>query len=395
MGLTECYGCGKKFNNSYRFCPNCGRKKGASIEEMKDESTKEIENALEYNIGAYRKKIKDPSEILEVVKGKDKTTYEVQRKLTRKILRRFPEIKKRIKEDRNVEFDVFIITVPYQIGEDYLHHCMLEQLAIRNNNIANFSLGIQELTTDLFEVNVPIWIDEPFEETAIKRQFKYFKEAIPWQQKKFIFVAEPWYYINRVHDFDGRWINWKVLFKISQNEFKEFTRKYKEIPFSIQIFSDLKYAKHFSAVGTAIDGESFLGILEKGEKRKFLEKFRILETSFPKKYRPTLEMIRIDWELLKDLGFLNFSLQNILTYEPQIFTEHVSQSIMEGAKTEAAKFTKQGILRKKQDKEEILDIITDELINKASHRQRNIAEISKPIARNIRGEYRIFGDAGG
>jgi hypothetical protein len=299
-----------------------------------------------------------------------------------------------MKEDPNLEFDAFIINVPYWQGEDiYLHHCMLQEFAKRSDNIANFSLGIQELAANLYLVNIPIWTGDPLGEVALKKQYEILKKVIPWEQKRFIYVAEPWHFVTRVHDFDGRWINWKVVFKISPEEFKGFVDEFKEIPLSIQIFADLKHSKHFSTVGTALDGESFLGIVEDNEIADFNKKFRFLESSFPKDYKPTLEMIEITWDLLKELGFLNFALQRVLTSEPHIFSRDASQTIMEVSKDELAEFTERNILREGLDKDAILDTITDNLIEKALAKQKGIvSENVKPIPRNQRNEYRIFGD---
>lgn len=394
MGSTICFGCGKPFDDSFSFCPHCGRKKGASIEEMRSKDTREVTESVRNNIRTYRKEMRDVSEILEILKEKDRTTFEMQKRLTEKILHRFPEIEKMIIEDPDVEFQISIINVPYKQDEDYLHHCMLQELAKKNDNIPNFGLGVQELASDLFEVNIPIWINEPFGEVALMNQFEEFKEAIPWEQKRFIYVAEPWYFLNRVHDFDGRWINWKVLFKISEKEIKEFTEEYRKIPLSIQMFSGLEHAKHFSTVGTALDGESFLTIVEDKEIPEFMRIFQNLESLFPKDRKPTLEMIRINWDLLKELGFFNFSLERILSGEPHIFSKEISQNLMEIARDEAAQFTQQEVLREKQEKDEILEAITDELISKASKKQNEVTSgISRPIPRQLRNEYRITGDA--
>ena len=394
MGLITCFGCRKMFDDSFSFCPHCGRKKGAPIEEMRLIDTEKITESVQNNIKTYRKEMEDMSEILGIFKEKDRTTFEMQKRITEKILHRFPEIERIMKEDQHIEFQAFIINVPYTQNGDYLHHCMLQELAKGNENIANFSLGVQELASDLFEVNIPIWINEPFEEETLKKQFEEFRKAIPWEQKKFIYAAEPWYFINRVHDFDGRWINWKVLFKISEGEFKEFTEKYREIPLSIHMFSNLAHANHFSTVGTALDGESFLGIVEDKEIPEFTKIFQNLESLFPEDRKPTLEMIRINWDLLKDLGFLGFSLDRILSGEFHIFSKNISQNLMEIARDEAAQFTQQEVLRQKQGKDEILDALTDELINKASKKQKGVtSEIVRPISRELRNEYRITGDA--
>ena len=394
MGLTECVNCRKTFDDSFSFCPHCGRKKGAPVKEMKSISTEDIKKAIKTNIELYRKQMKSTSEILEILKEKNRTTFEMQRKLTEKILTRFPEIEKRIKEDHNVEFQAFIVNVPYKQGEDYLHHCILQEIAFKNDNIANFSLGVQELLTNHYEVNIPVWTNYPFGVEALEKSFELFKECIPWEQKRFMYVAEPWHYINRVHDFDGRWINWRVIFKISEDEFKEFNEETGEVPISIQKFSDLKYANYFSTVGTALDGESFLGIVENSELPHFMSEFRNLESSFPLENKPTLELIRITWDLLKELGFFNFSLEKILSNKQHIFSRHVSQYIMETAKEELARFTKQKILREEQRKDEILDTITDGLITIASEEQKeSISQIVKPVERDLRNKYRFFGDA--
>ncbi len=394
MGLTECVNCRKTFDDSFSFCPHCGRIKGAPIEEMKLKSMKDIEKAIRTNIELYRKQMRGTSEILEILKEKDRTTFEMQRKLTEKILTRFPEIEKRIKEDHDVEFQAFIINLPYMQKKGYLHHCILQELARKNDNIANFSLGAQELLKDHYEVNIPVWTNDPLGIEALEKSFKLFKGSIPWEQRRFMYVAEPWHYINRVHDFDGRWINWRVIFKISEKEFKEFAEETGEVPISVQKFSDLKYANYFSTVGTSLDGESFLGIIENSELPHLMNEFRSLESLFPPENKATLELIKINWELLKELGFFNFSLERILSNKQHIFSRHVSQYIMEMAKEELAGFTRQKILREEQRKDEILDTITDGLITIASEKQKeSISQIVSPVERDLRNKYRIFGDA--
>jgi predicted nucleic acid-binding Zn-ribbon protein len=87
MGMRQCFGCGKKYDNSFRFCPHCGRKKGASVEEIRLKKTDDLKNTIEENVKIHRDIMSKTDEILEVLKEKGKTTYEMQRKFTEKIIR--------------------------------------------------------------------------------------------------------------------------------------------------------------------------------------------------------------------------------------------------------------------------------------------------------------------
>jgi hypothetical protein len=391
MGTTKCFRCEKEFDDSFNFCPHCGREKGASLEEMKFEDMEEIRKALVENTEKYKDKMKKSGEILDLIDEKDKKIFEFQKEFIDRFLGRFPRIKDSIREE-DFKFYLFIMGIPYyKENKEYQHDCILQKLAERQSGIVNLSLNVEEISSQLFSVDIPIWTDA-FSEKSIEEQYMVLKKEIPDGQMYFIESAEPWYYLDRVYKFDGKWINWKFVFRIPPDKFEEFVNKNKEVPINVQNLSPLKYYNYISTAGTASDGETIVGIIERDEKELFYQKYEEINRFYYEGSPPELEMIEISWDILKDMGFLYRSIDKILRSKKHIFSKSLADIVTSISQEELAKFTQNVTFRKNLDEETLNKILVNSSIDRVYKRyESSTIGIYEPIQRKSRDQYRISG----
>lgn len=393
MGIVKCFWCEKEFDDSYSFCPHCGKEKRAPREEMKFENVEEIEKALKENIKKYKEKMKKPEKILDLIEDRKKDIFEFQRDFIDKFLSRFPQIEDKIKEKEGVKFYLFIMGIPYykENKEKFQHECILQKLAEKQSGIVNLSLNMAEISSHLYSVDIPVWTDV-FSEKSIQEQYNMLRREIPHGQKYFIDSIEPWYYLDRVYEFGGRWIDWKVVLRIPPSKFEKFVNKTGEVPVNVQSFSPLKYYSYISTAGTASDGEAIVGIFEEDEGPLFDQKYEELKKLYDEKSPPDLEIIEISWDTLIDMGFLYRSIDKILRSKKHIFSKSLADIVTNVSQEELAKFTHSVTFRKNLDEKMLDEIIVNSAVDRVYKRyESSTIGIYETIQRVTRDQYRISG----
>ena len=393
MGTIKCLLCEKEFDDSYSFCPYCGKEKRASREEMEFSNMNEIKKALIENTEKYKEKMRKREKIQDLIEDREKDIIEFQKNFIDKFLGRFPQIEDEIREKEDVKFYLFIMGIPYykENKEDFQHECILQKLAEKQSGIVNLSLNIEEITSHLFSVDIPVWTDV-FSEKSIEEQYAMLKEEIPKGQRNFIDSVEPWYFLDRVYEFGGKWIDWKVVFRIPPEKFEEFVNRTGEVPVNIQGFSPLKYYSQISTAGTATDGEAIVGIFKEDERELFDQKYEELGNLYDEKSPTDLEIIEISWDTLRDMGFLYRSIDKILRSKKHIFSKSLADIIANFSQEELAKFTHSVTFRKNLDEETLNEIIVNSAVDRVYKRyESSTIGIYEPIQRIKRDQYRILG----
>ena len=121
--------------------------------------------------------MKKPDKILDLIEDRDKGIFEFQRVFIERFLNRFPQIEDEIKE--NVKFYLFIMGIPYykENKEDFQHECILQTLAGKQSGIVNLSLNVEEISSHLYSVDMPVWTDA-FSEISIQEQWEMLRKEI-------------------------------------------------------------------------------------------------------------------------------------------------------------------------------------------------------------------------
>jgi hypothetical protein len=394
MGVTKCPHCGEEFKSTLASCPQCEKRKGIPVKEMEFDSMGEIGEAITDNVREYQKEIVKRDKLQDLLEDKDKDMFDFQRNFVEKFLIRFPQIKDRIRENEDIELYLFIISIPYMNDEkEYQHECILQRISEEQNGIVNLSLNIEEISTNLYSIELPIWTDD-FSERNVNRQYEMLKERIPRSQKIFIHSVEPWYYLNRIYEFEGQWIDWKTVLEIPPDKLRAFVDTEGSVPVNFQNFSSLRYSNITTTAGTASDGEAIFGTIGEDEYEYFLGKYEELKSLYRKGSPLGLELIEISWDILKELGFLYESVSRILRSKKHIFSKTLADLVLNISEEELARFTQSVNFRKKCDKEVLSEVIVDSILNRM-HKKYDSGTIGvhEPIERTIREQYRIAGDA--
>ena len=221
-------------------------------------------------------------------------------------------------------------------------------------------------------------------------------EEMPHGQNLFVHSIEPWYYLDRIYEFDGKWIDWKFVFEIPPRKLKKYVEENEEVPLNFQSFTDLRYSKILSTAGTATDGETFIGIIEEDEHNTFNEKYEQLKTFYYRKSEPSLDLIEISWETLKELGFLYKSVNRIFRSKKHIFSRSLGDLLISMSEEEFAKLTRSVNFMKGLDEKKLSGIIVDHMCDRINKRYvDSTIEIFKPIERTTRYQHKILGGAHG
>ncbi len=394
MGTTKCFWCLKEFDDSFSFCPCCGKEKG-SIEGMNFADTQEIEKIVKENVIKYRGKMQKHDKLLDLIEERNKDILERQKDVTDRFLNRFPQIRDKIEEKHEVKFYLFVVSVPYMGEEKYQHECILQRLAQKHSGIVNLSLNMEEISSNLYSVEIPIWTDV-FSEIEIEKQYNILRKEMPYGQNLFIHSIEPWYYLDRIYEFDGRWIDWKFVFEIQPEKLEKYVKENEEVPVNFQSFSSMRYSNILSTAGTATDGETLIGIIEEDEREVFHERYGQLEKLYSKGSPPGLEFIEISWDTLKELGFLYQSVDKIFRSKTHIFSRSLGDLLINMSEEEFVRLTNSVNFRKGLDDQKLSEIIVDHMCDRIYKTYGDSTiEVHEPIQRGVRHQYRISGGAHG
>jgi len=389
----KCKGCGEPIQENVEFCPHCGMSLGKLENRYIFETMKDYASMTKENLERFLNLMKNPEELEERIQEEKPQIFEKQREITQKILNRFPEIRRHAIENPEVEFKAFIISTPYETDKGILQHdCLLRQLAMKQNGLVNFSLGSAQLATDLYAFDVPVWAPKKIGHELLYDQQLQIKECMPESQEEFLYCAEPWWVCSKVFDLDGRWVNWRLLFKTEG--FEDYLEKKEEVPLNFHIFSNMKYSHLFSIAGTSGDGEVLLGVHKNEESKILKEHFRELGKMYEFGKQPEITTIKISWNTLESLGLIGISARKLLKSEAHFFRKTFSERIIEDTEQKTVSDT-----RAVMTGDESASI--DEFMAKLGKRflwyeaksyQEGVVKITHGIPREYRKEYRVLGD---
>ena len=259
----------------------------------------------------------------------------------------------------------------------------------------NLSLDIEEISSNLYSIELPIWTDD-FTERKINEQYDILRNEMPDGQNFFTHSIEPWYYLDRIYEFSGRWIDWKVVLEIPPHKLERFVNDKGEVPVNFQNFTSLRYSDILSTAGTATDGETLIGIIEEDELDFFDEKYKHLRNLYHRSSRPQREIVEISWDTLKELGFLYKSIDKIFRSKKHIFSRSLGDLLIRMSEEEFAKFTRSANFGKEFDENRLTRIIVDRMCD-TIHKTYGDSTIGIHglIPRKTRYQYRITGGAYG
>ena len=387
-----CTGCEKPIPKEADFCPHCGMSLGTLENKYVFETMSEYSSMTRENLERFLELMKNPEELVERIQEKEPQIFEKQKQITQKILDRFPEIKRHVIDNPNVEFNAFIISTPYITGRGILQHdCLLRQLAIKQNGLVNFSLGSAQLATDLYAFDVPVWAPKNVGHELLYNQQQQIIKCLPESQERFLYCAEPWWVCSKVFDLDGRWVNWRLLFKTEG--FEDYLREKEEVPLNFHLFSNMKFAPLFSIAGTSGDGEVLLGIHKNEESSIFKEQLNELKKLYEFGDQPEIATIEISWDTLKSLGLIGSSANELLKSDAHFFRKTFSEAIIENVERKTVSDTRVVMTG---DRSPSIDKFTEKvgkmfLWHEAQIHQDGVVRITHGIPREYRKEYRVLG----
>jgi hypothetical protein len=388
-----CKGCGKSIQKDIFFCPYCGTSLGRLEEEYIFTTMDDYSSVSTDNLKRFLGFMDNPEELEERIQKDEPDIFEKQRKVTEEILRRFPEVRRYVFENPELRFKAFIISTPYfRKGNILQHDCLLRRLAIRQNGLINFSLGSAQLATDLYAFDNPIWADKRVGHKLLFNQKQLIENCLPASQKEFLICAEPWWACSKVFDLDGRWVNWKLLFKTEK--FSDYVQKEKEVPLNFHIFSSMEYSHLFSIAGTSGDGEVLVGIYNEEESEIFKNQVHELGKLYEFGKKPEIQTIRISWDTLESLGIIGISAIGLLQSQSHFFRKTMSERIIEGTKQKTALDTRGTMTGGKSTSiDKFLERLEKRfLLHEVSGQQEGVMKITHGIPRELRKKYRVLGD---
>ena len=390
----ECKGCGRFVNEGISFCPYCGTSLGKLEEEYIFETTDQYTSFSVENLDRFLKLMKNPEELEEKIQKERPQIFEKQKKVTERILERFPEVRRQVIEDQDLEFNAFFISIPYEKDNNVVQHdCLLRQLAMTQNGLVNFSLDSTELAADLYAFDVPIWAPRKVGHELLIEQQKQIKECMPLSQNEFLYCAEPWWVCSKVFDMDGRWVNWRLLFKTEG--LSDYVQKEEEVPLNFHLFSNMEYSDIFSIAGTRGDGEVLVGVHKAEEKNTFKRQLCELRKMYEFGRKPEISTVRISWNTLKSLGLIGISAQQLLKSESgHFFRKTLSERIIGKVEEKAALETRGSMSVGRSSSElEFMDKVAERFLwyDTQGH-QGGTVKITHGIPRELRKDYRVLGD---
>jgi hypothetical protein len=391
--IVKCKGCGRLIHGNMKFCPECGCSLGQLEQRYTFNTMNEYVSVSEENLHRFLDIIENPEKLEEKFIEEKPQIFENQREITQKILDRFPDIRRYVIEEQEVEFNVFMISMPYYTESEILQHdCLLRQLAVHQNGLVNFSLGSAQLATDLYAFDVPIWALKKIGHELLSDQQQQIRSLMPSSQKKFLSSAEPWWVCSKVFDLDGRWINWRLIF--NTEGFEDYAKESEEVPLNFHLFSNMKYSDLFSIAGTHGDGEVLVGLYEIEERKIFKQQLSQLEHLYEFGKPPEVKTIRISWQTLEHLGLIGYSAQQLLRMErSHFFQKTLEGKIVESVRNKTAQDTKGAMTSERISS-------ADEFVGRQAKRflwfgsegyQGGSVRITHGVPRELRKEYRVLG----
>ena len=389
--ITKCINCGREVEPHYKYCPFCGLLVHVP-DRMKYDNSDTLKKKWEDNINFFTVTMKNPSGISKIIDTMEGTEPEIvkrQREFTKMVLDRFPIIKERIKEDQNIIFYADLIDIPYLRNEnDYQHECIQEKLSVLQDGLVNIAVGSREISSYIYMTDLSIWATEEPGESLLSKQSRILYERIPDGQRKFLISAEPWNICDRVYNYEGTWIIWKLLFETYG--LNEWIYKNKSAPINFQRLSNLRYSGLFPIGGTKEGGEIILAIVEESEKEelnKALKSMRSLD-DFDLKIRR--KEIEISWKTLEELGIIcQAAIRAYSSKGGHIFTKAMADLILRATTSETGGYAEKASISDFEGDEFLRGMANTLIRNYKMEWHEEVLHVVQPIPRDLRKKYRI------
>ena len=387
----KCKGCNRLVENIYRFCPHCGMSLGLLEEKMKFERPQDLKKDLEQNVDEFGKEVSQVEGIRRIIDSKDPQIIEKERERTSEVLEQFPILKKRIEDESEKTFKMFIVEIPYESKDEVLlHDCLLQKLSVRNSGLINLCCDAVEIASNLYSLDVPIWAPYQIGDQLLQEQKDQINELLPESQRKFMRSAEPWAICTRVYNIEGRWVVWRVIDELK--ELDKYMKKENTIPLNFHFFTNLKHSNLFPTLAAPNEGELIVGIFDENEEENFFGMLENLNSSYLLDSSITPKTISISKEVLEDFGILPYSVKKFLRRQvSHLHSSTISTGVFEQIYSELARFTKKSTVQTDKKHNEYREQLADEFLEFSRGGANGILRLLRPISREKRLEYKIYG----
>ena len=389
--ITECKNCGREVQQHYEYCPYCGLLVHFP-DRIKYESSDVLKKRWDNNVNLFTTTMQNPTEISKIVnemEEKEPKIVKKQREFTELVLNKFPAVKERIEEDQSLIFYADLIDIPYMRDEsEYQHECIQEKLSALQDGIVNIAVGSRELSAYMYMTDLAIWAKEEPGESLLSKQSRALYEMIPEGQRKFLISAEPWNICDRVYNYEGTWIIWKLLFETYR--LNEWIRKNRCTPINFQRLSHLKYSNLFPIGGTREGGEIILAIVEQSEKEALENAINSMRTYDGFRLEIKRKEIEISWQTLKELGIIcQAAIKAYSGKSGHIFSKRMADIILQTTVSETDSYAEKANVSEFGEDEFLKGMASTLIRNHKMEWHEEVLHVIQPIPRELRKRYRI------
>lgn len=290
------------------------------------------------NVNTFNEIIKDPDkvkEISDITENEYPEIREYQRKLTRMILRTFPGIEKQFREE-DLKFRARILRIPfYRKSRDLQHDCVQKYLAEEQGQI-NIATGSKKILADTLYVDMPIFAPKARGDALLYDQKRLLEASMPSIQRDCLIKAQPLAVADKVYDYPGRWLIWRLVFDLNRAE--KIGQDADAVPLYAQRLTNLRLASLFPFAGTT-DGELALIVIEKREENDFRDGIGKMKADFGLETKYIDAEITISWESVVDLGILPYAAEPHLPQVGKVFKQKLKEKILKDTIMDFGSFT--------------------------------------------------------
>jgi len=393
--ITKCKNCGREVESNFEYCPYCGLLVHFP-DRMKYDNSDTLKKRWNDNLDFFMETISSSSgtsKILDKMEEAEPEIVNKQREFTELVLDKFPIVKEKIKEDQNLVFYANLIDIPYLRSKgNYQHDCIQEKLSTMQDGLVNIAVGCREISSYIYMTDLAIWaIEKPGEslgESLLRKQSRMLYKRIPDGQKRFLISVEPWNICDRVYNYEGTWIIWKLLFET--HGLSKWVSENRCTPINFQRLSNLKYSNLFPIGGTKEGGEIILAIIEKSEGKTLDRAINSMKDFDGFKLKTKRKKMEISWETLKELGIIcQAAIKSYSGNTGHIFTRKMADLILQTTTTETGCYAEKTNISE-FEKEKFLEGMAYTLIRDYRMEwHEEVLHVIQPIPRKLRKRYRI------
>lgn len=389
--ITKCRNCGREVGQHYEYCPYCGLLVHFP-DKMKYSDSDTLKKKWEDNIDLFTGIMRSSSGVSKIIDEMEENEPEIvkrQRAFTETILDKFPTIEERIKEDPSLILYADLLEIPYfRDGGEYQHDCIQEKLSALQDGVVNIAIGSREISSYIYMTDLAIWAPEVPGESLLSKQAGMLYEWIPEGQKKFLISAEPWYICDRVYNYEGIWIIWKLLFET--HGLNEWVRKNRCTPMNFQKLSNLRYSNLFPIGGTKEGGEIILTIVEESEKESLNRAINSMKCFEDFNLKVKRKEIKISWETLQELGIIcQAAIKAYSDKSGHIFSKKMSDLFLQTAISETGGYTEKANISEFEKDDFSKGMASTLIRNYKMEWHEEVLHVIQPIPRELRKKYRI------